>query len=115
MAKKKQDEVKDQEESKSADLAATEVEAPAKAVGADRGLPGIGRILHFYRKQNTGNATKHETLAAMVIGYPPATSNYQAKDLAVKLKVMTEHGDHIKEAMFDSTGEKKEHRWGWPV
>lgn len=86
--------------------------APAEAPKAKAlpPLPRVGDIVHFHRKQNTGNATKHETLAALVIGYPASGSNYQAKDLAVKLKIFTDHGDPIREAKYDA--DKKENCWG---
>lgn len=112
---KQKEEVKAQE-SEAAATDASAVEAPAAAPAAKAVpagfLPIVGDMVHFYRKQNSGNSTKHEVLAGLVIGYPPAASNYQAKDFAVKLKVITEHGDQIKEAMFDVTGQKLEHRWG---
>lgn len=76
-------------------------------------LPQIGEVVWYFRHQNSGNGAVKQTFAAIVQGYPPKTSNYQAKDLAVKLAVFSDQGEQRREAMFDSTGEQKDGRWGY--
>lgn len=97
-----------QEESPSKDAVTPPAEAPAKPVSPK---VGVGDIVLFHKATNTGYHTEVTACAAMVIGFPPATDNYQAKDFAVKLKVFQHHGDEIKTAMFAQPGQPKANRW----
>lgn len=83
-------------------------EAPKAAPGW---LPKIGDMVHFIKRTQTGNGSKLERQAALVIAYPAGTSNFQPKDFAVTLKIFTNHGDPVRECMFDVTGEQKDGRW----
>jgi len=94
-----------------------EGEAPKAAPGPEKRPEGIaiGRIVHFYREDNSGFGVKVTAFPAMIIGLPPATSNFQEKDGAVDLKVFTYHGDEIRKGvMFAHSKEKRPMRWSFP-
>ncbi len=114
MAKKKNQETTEEVEALEETVeapAAPAVEAPKAAAPAPGWLPKIGDFVHFIKRTQTGNGSKLERQAGLVIGYPAGTSNFQPKDFAVTLKIFTSHGDPVRECMFDVTGEQKDGRW----
>jgi hypothetical protein len=76
-------------------------------------LPKIGDIVHFYKRAQTGAGNQLQKLAAIVVAYPPGSSNFQAKDFAIEVQIFQgKHGSPVREVMFDVTGEQKDGRWG---
>jgi len=111
MAKKEA--VKKEEPKAAVEPQASEPVAPEPTFDAPKpstkGRPaGIvkGEIVFFYREENTQTGSKLESHAAIILGEANAASNFKPEDGAVDLKVVTRHGDEVKNGIMFSAEPK---------
>ncbi len=72
-----------------------------------------GRIVHFYREENTQTGSKLTCLPALLLKEADGASNFKPEDGAVDLKVFTKHGDEVKNGVMHSEIPKPAY-WSWP-
>jgi hypothetical protein len=97
MAKKKIKEEEVKEEIEAVEVAPTEK--------SEYALPVLGDVVHYYKQVQTQTGKKIEKFAAIVIGFPGPGTNFQKKDMAVDLKVLTSNNggsDEVKHGVMHS-------------
>jgi len=72
---------------------------------SEHALPLLGDVVHYYKHVQTQSGKKIEKFAAIVIGFPKPGSNFQKKDMAIDLKVLTSNNggsDEVKQGVMYS-------------
>lgn len=90
-----------------------EGEAPKAPAQPERRPEGIalGRIVVYYRGENTGFSTKLNAIVGVIVGFPSPTDNFQPKDGAVHIKLFGLHGDEVRKGVMYAHGGPKDGRW----
>ncbi len=69
--------------------AAKKTEIALETQPEEKQLPRLGDVVYYYKEVQTGGGKEVKQFAAVVVDYPVKGSNFQKKDMALDLKVLT--------------------------